>query len=140
MGDREAVISSQATYDSWHFAEANRVGDTIWVSGQRGYNADDTISDDPAEQARVALRNLAKVLELAGATVSDLVELTSYHVDIADVDGFRAAKDELIGPPYPSWTVIGVAALATPEMKVEVKAVAVVGSGTGARVRRRSED
>jgi enamine deaminase RidA (YjgF/YER057c/UK114 family) len=135
MDGREAVIRSRETYDAWHFAEATRVGDMIWVSGQRGYDADDKISDDPTEQARVALRNLASVLAQAGASVADIVDMTSYHVDIADVDGFRAAKDEIIGPPYPAWTVVGVRALATPEMKVEVKAVAVVGSGGHARIR-----
>jgi enamine deaminase RidA (YjgF/YER057c/UK114 family) len=135
MHAREAVIRSDATYEEWHFAEATRVGDMVWVSGQRGYDAYDLISDDPAEQARVALRNLAEVLRRAGASVADIVDLTSYHVNMADVPSFRAAKDELIKPPYPSWTVIGVRELATPQMKVEVKAIAVVGSGAAARVR-----
>jgi len=136
MDAREAIIRSEATYEAWHFAEATRVGNIVWVSGQRGYDAYDLISDDPAEQARVALRNLAEVLRRAGADLADIVDLTSYHVNMADVDGFRIAKDELIQPPYPSWTVVGVHELATPEMKVEVKAVAVIGSGATARVRR----
>ena len=48
-------------------------------------------------------------------------------------DGFRAVKDEFIHPPYPSWTGVAVTALAVPAMRVEIAAVAVAGSGRGAR-------
>jgi enamine deaminase RidA (YjgF/YER057c/UK114 family) len=133
---RESFVRSEATYDTWHFAEATRVGAMIWVSGQRGFDAQDQISDDPAVQARVALRNLEQTLRQAGAALEDVVALTSYHVDLADLDGFRAVKDEFFHEPYPAWTVVGITALAAPEMKVEVAAVAVAGSGREARRRR----
>jgi enamine deaminase RidA (YjgF/YER057c/UK114 family) len=132
---RESIVRSQATYDAWHFAEATRVGNVIWVSGQRGVNADNTISDDPAEQARVTLRNLIGTVELAGGAAEDIVSITSYHVDMADFAGFRAVMAEFIPAPYPAWTAVGVTALADPRMRVEVAAVAVAGSGKGARVR-----
>ncbi len=135
LAAREAIIRSRATYDSWHFAEATRVGDLIWVSGQRGFDGEDRISDDPDEQARVTMRNLEHTLRLAGASLEDVVSLTSYHVRVADVEGFRAVKDEFFDEPYPSWTVLGVTGLADPAMLVEVAAVAVAGSGRGARVR-----
>lgn len=136
QGARESIVRNEATYDEWHFAEATRVGDVIWVSGQRGFAADGEISVDATEQARVAFRNIEATLRLAGASLADIVSITSYHVDMADLEGFRAVKDEMIRPPYPSWTVIGVTALADPAMRVEVCVVAVVGSGHGARERR----
>jgi enamine deaminase RidA (YjgF/YER057c/UK114 family) len=132
---REAILRSAETYEGWHFAEATRVGNTIWVSGQRGYNAWDEISPNPDEQARVAFENLVDVLRRAGADVADIVSLTSYHTNMAHVGGFRTAKDAVILPPYPSWTVIGVNALAEPEMLVEIAAVAVLGSGSAATIR-----
>lgn len=97
-GPREAMVRTRSTYDAWHFAEATRVGDLVWVSGQP--DAEDRISADPDEQARMALRNLGEVLHLAGAEFADIVELTTYHTDMADVDGFLAVKDEVIHPPY----------------------------------------
>jgi len=133
---RESVLRNGQTYDAWHFAEATVVGNTIWVSGQRGYDSNDEIPEDPDEQARIALRNIESVLQRAGAALDDIVLMTSYHVDIDDLAGFRKVKDEFIRPPYPSWTVVGVAALADPAMRVEVAAVAVRGSGVGARARR----
>lgn len=126
---RESIVRSSDAYAEWHFAEATRVGDTIWVSGQVGYDARGEISTDAAEQARVAFENLAETLRLAGADLDDIVELRTYHVDMADIDGFRIAKDRVITVPYPSWTLIGVQALSVPAIRVEISAVAVLGSG-----------
>jgi len=133
---RESVLRSEQTYEAWHFAEATVVGNAIWVSGQRGYDSNDDIPEDPDEQARIAFRNIESVLKQAGAGLDDIVSMTSYHIDINDVAGFRKVKDEFIATPYPSWTIVGVAALADPAMRVEVAALAVIGSGVDARVRR----
>lgn len=133
---RESIIRSEQTYKNFHFAEATRVGDTIWVSGQRGFDAADEISDDPTEQARVAFQNIEGLLRAAGASVDDIVHLTSYHVNMADLIGFVAVKDEFLTEPYPAWTAVGTTALAAPEMLVEVAVVAVIGSGADRIARR----
>jgi enamine deaminase RidA (YjgF/YER057c/UK114 family) len=133
---REAIIRNQDTYEHWHFAEATRSGTMIWVSGQRGFDERDQISHDPAIQARVAFRQLERTLRDAGAGVDDIVCLTTYHTNMADIEGFRAVKDEFIHPPYPSWTVVGVSELASPDMVVEIAAIAVAGSGRGRTERR----
>jgi len=127
--DREAIIRKVDTYDTWHFAEATRVGRTIWVSGQRGFDERDQIARDATIQARVAFRQLERILRDCGATMDDVVCLTTYHTDMTDLDGFRSVKDEFLRAPYPAWTIVGVAALASPEMRVEIAAIAVVGSG-----------
>jgi enamine deaminase RidA (YjgF/YER057c/UK114 family) len=134
--DREAIIRNADTYDTWHFAEATCVGRTIWVSGQRGFDERDQISTDPAIQARVAFRQLERTLRDAQATMDDIVCLTTYHTNLADLDAFRAVKDEFIRAPYPSWTILGVTALASPDMVVEIAAVAVAGSGLRPTERR----
>jgi enamine deaminase RidA (YjgF/YER057c/UK114 family) len=133
--ERQSIIRSQRTYDEIHFAEAARVGETVWVSGQRGFEEDGSIAETTAEQTRVTFRNIEGVLARAGAALEDIVHLTSYHVRMEDFDAFRAAKDEFVREPYPAWTAVGVTALADPRMLIEVAAVAVVGSGRGARVR-----
>ncbi len=134
--EREAIIRNADTYDTWHFAEATCVGRTIWVSGQRGFDERDQISADPAIQARVAFRQLERTLRDAGATMDDIVCLTTYHTNMADLDTFRAVKDEFIRAPYPSWTILGVTALASPDMVVEIAAIAVAGSGVRPTERR----
>jgi enamine deaminase RidA (YjgF/YER057c/UK114 family) len=127
--DREAIIRNADTYETWHFAEASRVGRTVWVAAQRGFDERDQISRDPAIQARVAFRQLERTLREAGATMDDIVSLTSYHTDMSHLEAFRGVKDEFIRAPYPAWTMVGVSGFASPEMLVEIAAIAVVGSG-----------
>ena len=133
---RESIIRNESTYEAWHFAEATRSGTMIWVSGQRGFDERDQIAMYPVIQARVAFRQLERTLRDAGATLDDIVCLTTYHTNIDHVDSFREVKDEFIHPPYPAWTIVGVNALAAPEMLVEIAAIAVAGSGAGRTERR----
>jgi enamine deaminase RidA (YjgF/YER057c/UK114 family) len=46
-----------------------------------------------------------------------------------DLHTFAAVKSEFFQKNYPAWTVVGVTALALPELLVEVRATAVIGSG-----------
>jgi enamine deaminase RidA (YjgF/YER057c/UK114 family) len=134
--EREAISRNADTYDTWHFAEATCVGRTIWISGQRGFDERDQISNDPTIQARVAFRQLERTLRDSGATMDDIVCLTTYHTNMADLESFRSVKDEFIRAPYPSWTILGVTALASPDMVVEIAAIAVAGSGLRPTERR----
>ncbi|VWB40912.1 putative endoribonuclease [Burkholderia lata] len=121
----------KAWYDTYHFAPATRVGDTIWVSGQVGIGADMRPGDGVQAQARIAFESLKAILVEAGASLADVVELTTFHTDLrAEVEAFGAVKDEYFPDRFPSWTAVGVTQLALPELCVEVRAVAVAGSGT----------
>ena len=62
--------------------------------------------------------------------MADIVELTTFHTDLrGDMAAFAAVKDEYLPDRYPSWTAVGVTQLALPELLVEIRAVAVAGSG-----------
>jgi enamine deaminase RidA (YjgF/YER057c/UK114 family) len=87
-------------------------------------------SDDFAEQAAQALRNVAAVLRAGGAAPEHLVRLTWY---ITSADEYRAARRalgaayrEIIGRHYPAMSVVVVRALLEPRAKVEIEATAVV--------------
>lgn len=121
----------QAMYDAYHFAPATRVGDTIWVSGQVGIDADMRPGEGMEAQARLAFQGLKAILEAAGASLADVVELTTFHTDLrGDMPAFAKVKDEHFPDRYPSWTAVGVTQLASPAFLVEVRAVAVAGSGS----------
>src|SRR5262249_30935927 len=120
----------QPVSDLYHISQAIRVGDTIWVSGQVGVDAAMTPAKGVEAQARVAFQNLKAVLEAAGASMADLVEMTVFHTDLGnEVETFLRVKDEFIAAPYPAVTGIGVAHLALPELVLEIRAIAVAGSG-----------
>jgi enamine deaminase RidA (YjgF/YER057c/UK114 family) len=124
--------STQALYDKLHFSQATRVGDTIWVSGQVGIDATMTPAKGIAAQAHIAFQALRSVLEAAGASLADIVELTTFHTDLrGDIHAFGRVKDEYLPDRYPSWTAVGVTQLALPELRIEIRAVAVAGCGKG---------
>jgi enamine deaminase RidA (YjgF/YER057c/UK114 family) len=110
---------TEVLYENWHFSQAVQQGDTVWVSGQVGFGKDGT-PEDLESQARIAFQNLERVLSAAGASLKDIVDL---------LGTFGRVKDEFIPEDYPAWTVVGVTALALPELKVEIRATAVIGSG-----------
>jgi len=71
-----------------------------------------------------AFENVRTVLEKAGASFEDVVELTSFHVGLnAHMGIFMQVKDGYLKEPYPAWTAVGVAELAFGAL-VEVKVTA----------------
>ena len=129
---RQSIVPApfQAFYDAYHFSPATRVGDTIWVSGQVGLDAQGKPGEGMQAQAQIAFECLKVILEEAGASLADVVELTTFHTDLrGEIAAFTAVKDAYFPSRYPSWTAVGVTQLALPELLVEVRAVAVAGSG-----------
>ena len=102
-----------------------RAGDFVYVAGQIGLNPDGTMPEDDATQIRNAFDRMTIVLEAAGSSLDDVVELVSYHVGLQRHLGlFREIKDEYIRPPFPTWTILEVAGLARAGLVIEIKAVA----------------
>jgi len=121
--------STKVLYDNYHFSQATRVGDMIWVSGQVGIDASMRPGKGLTKQARLAFGGLKTVLEAAGASLGDVVELITFHIDLRGGSAeFGKVKDEFFPSNYPSWSAVGVTQLAMPELLVEIRAVAVVGS------------
>jgi enamine deaminase RidA (YjgF/YER057c/UK114 family) len=126
---RTLIKGAGGFYERYHFAQASRVGGTIWVSGQVGVDAAGGAGEGMAAQARLAFEGLKTVLADAGATLGDVVDLNTFHTDLrGDMRAFSAVKDEFFPNNYPSWTAVGVTQLASPDFLVEIRAVAVVGS------------
>jgi len=121
---------TEVLYDNFHFAPATRVGNMVWVSGQVGIDANLVPAEGMEAQARLAFQSLKAILEAAGASMADIVELITFHLDLrGEMPEFAKVKDEFLPDRYPSWSAVGVTQLAMPELRVEVRAVAVIGSG-----------
>jgi enamine deaminase RidA (YjgF/YER057c/UK114 family) len=112
-------------YDGYHFAPAVVDGDYVRCSGMIGMRPDLTVSSDPSEQFMQAFENLRGLLEEAGATFRDVVEINSYHVGLqANMPAFLAAKDKFLSAPHAAWTAIGISELAVPGALVEIQVIA----------------
>lgn len=128
MSKRRAVVPKgmQGFYDQFHFSPAMRVGKTVYCSGQVGAGPEGKLDPDPAAQISQAFDNVRAVLEEAGASFKDVVELTTFHVGFNEHIGvFMQVKDGFVKEPYPAWTAIGVAELAFGAL-VEIKVTARV--------------
>lgn len=98
----------------------------LWVAGQVGIRPDGSTPDDPIEQLSVALDNVERNLAAAGMELTDVVRLTTYLVGEVDTDARRALVAERLGSHRPASTLLYVAALASPALRVEVDAWASV--------------
>jgi enamine deaminase RidA (YjgF/YER057c/UK114 family) len=113
--------------DTWHMSPAVEANGFLLLSGQTGVGPDGTISSDPETQIRDAFSFLQTNLHAAGLELRDIVEMTTYHVSLrAHLATFIKVKDEVVKPPYPAWTAIGVSELWTPGSLIEIKAVACI--------------
>ncbi len=104
-----------------------RINDTLYTAGQVGVDPETrAIPDGVRAQTRQVLLNLRGVLALAGADLSHVVKTTVFLTDMADFSEFNDAYREFFPVDPPSRSTVGVAALARPELIVEIEAIAVV--------------
>lgn len=130
--DRRAVVPEghEETYSRFRFAPALKVGETVYVSGVIGLGPDGKAPEDTVDEVAALFTQLAATLQAAGATLNDIVDMTSFHVDMAGIRELVEAKHDLIGEPYPAWTAIGCSGLVMPGARVELKATAVISDST----------
>jgi reactive intermediate/imine deaminase len=102
-------------------------GRMIAVSGQVPLDAAGRLvgPGDPLAQARQVFENLAAVLTAAGAALTDIVKLTVFLTDLADLDAFRQVRDEYFpaGSP-PASSLVQVSGLVHPGFRIEIEALA----------------
>ena len=112
-----------------HYTDAVRHGDLLFISGCGPFDEENRIvgGDDVAQQCRQVLKNIDKILVAANATFADVLKVTVYLTDVGDRTVINPVRKEFFGQTRPASTLIGVAALAFPEMKVEIDAVAALG-------------
>ena len=127
-GVRELINppGTEKIYEGMQFSQAVRSGNMIWVSGQVGMDRSWKMGEGIEAQARLAFQNLARVLSHAGASLEDIVELTTFHTSMTDMAAFSKVKSEFITGNYPAWTAVGVKELVLPGLLVEIRASAVV--------------
>jgi 2-iminobutanoate/2-iminopropanoate deaminase len=107
------------------YSHAMLAGGLIFVAGQVAFDSDGAIVgvDDIGAQTRQAFRNLAAVLEAAGATFADVAKLTYF---VRDVEAVGVIRDEFLdtGNP-PASTLVEVSRLIAPELLIEIEAIAI---------------
>jgi enamine deaminase RidA (YjgF/YER057c/UK114 family) len=119
------LISSGSRFEAeTGYSRAVVDGDWVFVAGTTGFDyAQMTIADDPAEQARQALRNIEQALTEAGAALADIVRVHYYVPNPADWPVIVPVLGEILGTIRPAATAL-VCGLVDPRMKIEIEVTA----------------
>ncbi|MDT4918435.1 MAG: 2-aminomuconate deaminase [Pseudonocardiales bacterium] len=119
------------------FPLAKRVGDLVYVSGTSSRRPDNSIAGasvdslgttalDIREQTRAVLGSIAVILRGHGAGLADLVQVTTYLVNMNDFGGYNEVWAEHFDESGPTRTTVAVHQLPHPHLLIEIQAVAHV--------------
>jgi 2-aminomuconate deaminase len=117
------------------FPHFRRAGDFIFVSGTSSRRADDSIAGaepdgaggyvfDIRVQTRAVLENIRAILAHAGATLADVVEVSTYLVSMQDFPGYNEVYAQVFGHEGPARTTVAVAELPHPHLRIEIRVMA----------------
>ncbi|MCA0921756.1 RidA family protein [Pseudooceanicola nanhaiensis] len=97
----------------------------LYVSGLPGHDGQGGYPEDFAGQIRNVFNNLRAVLDRAGSTMADIIEVSVLLTDIGDVGEMNTIYREEFGDgPYPARITSAVVALPDPRMKIEIRCTA----------------
>ena len=117
------------------FPHFRRGGDFIFVSGTSSRRPDNSIAGaerdasgahhlDIRAQTRAVIENIRDILSGAGATLQDVVEVSTFLVDMEDFAGYNEVYSEFFGYDGPARTTVAVAELPHPQLLIEIKVIA----------------
>jgi enamine deaminase RidA (YjgF/YER057c/UK114 family) len=124
-------LAAKSVFDPPTYTQAMKVTEAqtiLFISGQVDYDdkGQPGHPGDFAAQARATYSALKAQVEAAGGTLSSIVKLTTYLVDVRHRNELAAIREEFFGKKGPASTLVGVTALALPGWLIEVEAIAVI--------------
>jgi len=110
-------------YAEWGFAPALRDGNIIYVSGIIVHPAGEgTYEEQYAAGIRRTFQTVEAMLKVEGASLDDIVEMTSFHTDLKrQLPVILPLRKELMNLPHPAWTAVGTTQLASDRGLTEIK-------------------
>lgn len=116
------VVKPQSSYNQ--AVEVAPNARWLHISGQLGIGPDGKLRDGTAAQAEQAWANILNILSAAGMSAEDLVKITTFIINPSDVGAVRAARERALGAIRPASTLLVVQALASPDFRIEIEAIA----------------
>lgn len=108
-----------------------KVGDTVYLSGTVAFDSDGNVVGEGSvyAQAKQIFKNIEQALACAGASMGDVVKITTFLTDISGYGDFGRARTEAFPGGVPASAAYATPALIKPELLVEVETIAAIGSG-----------
>lgn len=123
------------------FPHVKRAGDFLYVSGTSSRRTDNTFAGATADelgvtsldiqaQTRAVIENIRSILAEVHADLGDLVQVTSYLVNMNDFGGYNEVYAEYFNESGPTRTTVAVHQLPHPHLLIEIQAVAYAPTST----------
>jgi 2-aminomuconate deaminase len=140
MSDTLAKVVADKATPRGKFPHVRRAGDFLFVSGTSARRPDNTIAGasvdamgttelDIRAQTSAVIHNIGDILASVGATLTDVVDVTSYLVNMNDFGGYNEVYGQFFGFDGPTRTTVAVHQLPHPHLLIEIKVVAYRPSG-----------
>jgi len=135
MGKVESKVISGKAKPRGKYPHVKRAGDFIFVSGTSSRQADNSISGAQADefgttaldiktQTKSVIENVRAILESVGARLEDVVDITTYLVNMNDFAGYNEVYGQYFGQDGPARTTVAVHQLPHPHLLIEIRAMA----------------
>ena len=129
MQKRINYSSGAVWEDKIGYSRAVRVGDLIEISGTTSVEGDKVIgAGDPYKQAKVIIEKFSSILKEAGGSLSDIVRVRIYVVNIDHWEEISKAYSEYFHIIKPAATMVEVGSLIAPDLLVEMEATAILNT------------
>ena len=125
---RREDVAVRGVHKTTGYSHAAKAGGLVFVAGQVAQDQDGNVvgRGDVEAQAVQIFDNLRAVLASAGATLNDVVKLTTYTTNVAYRAKIAEVRGRYFTTYFPPNTFVVVAGLATPDYLLEIEAVAAV--------------
>lgn len=97
---------------------------TLYTCGLVGVRQDGSFEQGIEAQTVRIFENLKILLEEAGMNMHDVVKIISYLVDVHEQPAYAQARKPYLGDAHPAMTLLGVAQLSNPVLRIEVEVIA----------------
>lgn len=131
----ESVVLKGRAQPLGAYPHIKRVGDFLFISGTSSRQADNSVIGadvaedgtttlDIKEQTHGVIKNISAILESVGASLEDLVELSTFLINMDDFAGYNEVYAEYFDHNGPTRTTVAVHQLPHPLLLIEIKAIA----------------
>lgn len=122
---KEIIFTEEAPRPIGPYSQAVRVGSWLFISGQIALDpvTGNIVEDDIEVQTKRVIENIRAILEASGYTLSDIVKVTVYLVDLNDFPKFNKIYSEYFREKPPARTTVQVSALPR-NAKIEIDVIA----------------
>ena len=135
MGKVESEVIDGKAKPRGKYPHIKRAGDFLFVSGTSARRADNTIAGavvdefgttnlDIREQTKAVIQNVGEIMLSAGAQLKDIVQLTTYLVNMNDFAGYNEEYGLHFGYDGPALTTVAVHQLPHPHLLIEIQVMA----------------